>query len=215
MTHDGQDQDNCFGPPAYHLADWRRAVQDLYAALRQIPDPALAHQLWVARRTALIRAHPMSPLEPQDRGAFRGLDVFAYDPGFRFYVDLAETEPSALTFHLGADGDLSVTRVATTIGLHKTLGQELTLYWINGYGGGLFLPFKDATSGEQTYGGGRYLIDAIKGSDLGLTKDGKLILDFNFAYAPSCAMNPTYVCPLSPRENTLPVPVLAGEKTGM
>ena len=79
------------------------------------------------------------------------------------------------------------------------------------YGGGLFLPFRDATSGEQTYGGGRYLLDGAKSADLGGT-DGRLVLDFNFAYHPSCVHDPRWSCPLAPPANTLPFAVEAGER---
>jgi hypothetical protein len=92
-------------------------------------------------------------------------------------------------------------------------GPELTLdlYWLDGYGGGLFVPFADLTSGTETYGAGRYLWDSIKGADLGL-QDGRLVLDFNFAYQPSCSYDPRWVCPLAPPANRLPVPVAAGER---
>jgi uncharacterized protein len=90
-------------------------------------------------------------------------------------------------------------------------GQELELFWLEAYGGGLFLPFRDATSGDSTYGAGRYLLDTVKGADLG-SEGGRLVLDFNFAYNPSCAYDPKWVCPLSPPANRLAVAVQAGEK---
>jgi uncharacterized protein (DUF1684 family) len=80
-----------------------------------------------------------------------------------------------------------------------------------GYGGGTFLPFADATSGRETYGAGRYLLDTIKGADLGHQRD-RVILDFNFAYFPSCAYSPRYICPLAPAGNRLPQPIRAGER---
>jgi uncharacterized protein (DUF1684 family) len=79
-----------------------------------------------------------------------------------------------------------------------------------GYGGGVFLPFRDATNNRQTYGGGRYLYDTIKGADLG-TAQGGIVLDFNYAYHPSCYYNPRWVCPLAPPQNILDFPVTAGE----
>ncbi len=91
------------------------------------------------------------------------------------------------------------------------MGGNLTLYWIEGYGGGVFLPFSDATSGSDSYGGGRYLLDTIKGADLG-GADGRVLLDFNFAYHPSCRYSTRYVCPLSPPENRLQAAVEAGER---
>jgi len=90
----------------------------------------------------------------------------------------------------------------------------LSLYWLQAYGGGLFLAFRDATSGSETYGGGRYLFDTIKGTD-GLSLEfgsgpGELILDFNYAYNPSCAYNHRWACPLPPRENWLRIPSQGG-----
>jgi uncharacterized protein (DUF1684 family) len=82
---------------------------------------------------------------------------------------------------------------------------------VQGYGGGLFLPFRDQTSRAQTFGGGRYLYDTIKGADLG-AGDQEIPLDFNFAYNPSCAYNAQWVCPLAPQENNLNMPITAGEK---
>jgi uncharacterized protein (DUF1684 family) len=93
-------------------------------------------------------------------------------------------------------------------------GEEVSLavYWLEGYGGGLFLPFRDALAGDATYGGGRYLLDTVKGADLGAGPDGRLVLDFNYAYNPSCAYDPRWSCPLAPAENRLAVPVEAGER---
>ena len=88
---------------------------------------------------------------------------------------------------------------------------SLELYWLEGYGGGVFLSFTDATSGDSTYGAGRYLLDTVKGADLGMD-GGRLVLDFNFAYNPSCASNPRWACPLAPPTNRLPVAVRAGER---
>src|SRR5438094_612159 len=79
------------------------------------------------------------------------------------------------------------------------------------YGGGVFLPFRDATSGRTTYGGGRYLLDTAKGADLGVRSD-ELVLDFNFAYHPSCVHDSTWTCPLAPLENRLAAPIDAGER---
>jgi hypothetical protein len=92
-------------------------------------------------------------------------------------------------------------------------GSSLSVFWIAGYGGGLFLPFRDATSGERTYGAGRYLLDTIKGADLGGDlPSGELLLDFNMAYHPSCAYDPRWNCPLAPPENSLSVAVPVGER---
>ena len=200
------------GPETYALADWRRRVNDLYAEIRRSPDPQEAWRHWQLSRAELFRSHPMSPLPEADRGGYDNIPVFPYDPTLRFAVDLVPVDGMALTSQIGADGQLAYHPIARTAGLDGRLGGELTVYWIDGYGGGLFLPFKDATCGSESYGGGRYAIDAIKGSDLGLDEDGRLIVDFNFAYNPSCAISDAYVYPLAPPENTLPAPVRAGER---
>ena len=67
--------------------------------------------------------------------------------------------------------------------------------------------------GTTTYGGGRYLLDTVKGADLG-TEDGRLVLDFNYAYNPSCAYDPSWACPLAPPGNRLAIAVEAGERVG-
>jgi uncharacterized protein len=91
--------------------------------------------------------------------------------------------------------------------------RVLSLFWMEGYSGGLFLPFRDATSGAETYAAGRYLLDSAKSADLGGDPErGSLILDFNFAYQPSCAFDPRWACPLAPPENRLDVPIRAGER---
>ncbi len=87
----------------------------------------------------------------------------------------------------------------------------MSAFQLEGYGGGLFVPFLDATSGTGSYGGGRYLLDTIKHADLG-SEDGGVVLDVNYAYAPSCAHDPRWVCPLAPPENRLSFPVEAGER---
>jgi len=160
----------------------------------------------------MFRTHPQSPIEPDQRAAYRGPEVFAYDDSLRLAVPLRPWSGEALELPAGADGPVGLTAFARTDGLAPTLGGELTLYWIGGYGGGVLLPFADATSGRQSYGGGRYLLDTIKGADLGSTPDGRVILDFNFAYAPSCAHSPRYTCPLPPPANLLAKPVRGGER---
>ncbi len=199
-------------PAPYATADWRRRIADLYAQIRAEPDPEAGWRHWLATRSALFRDHPASPLSPDRRDGFAEIPVWPYDPAFRFEVGLVPLSGDALAFDLGTDGTMRARPMARTEGLTAALGDELTLWWIEGYGGGLFLPFRDATCGDGSYGGGRYAIDAIKSSDLGLSRDGRLILDFNFAYTPSCAWSPDWVCPLSPPENRLGAAITAGER---
>jgi uncharacterized protein len=194
------------------LADWRRRLYELYASIRANADPAQAWRLWRNRRDALLRDHPQSPLSSSERATFAGLSYFNYDPAARHLVDLEPIERDAPeTQSLRDDGQIRLSPFARTRGLADPLGGELVVYWIAGYGGGIFLPFADGTSGRETYGGGRYLLDGIKGADLGMSGD-RLVLDFNFAYNPSCAYGPRWSCPLAPPHNRLPKPVRAGEQ---
>src|SRR5207245_3888065 len=89
--------------------------------------------------------------------------------------------------------------------------RSLELYWLQGYGGGIFVPFGDATNGSESYGPGRYVLDSVKGADLGM-EGGRLVLDFNFSYNPSCSYDPAWACPLTPASNRLPIPIRAGER---
>lgn len=194
------------------LQDWRRQIADLYAAVRAMPArEGWAH--WRAVRDRLFREHAQSPLAGTRRAGFRGIACFDYDPALRFEVGLAPAHGrETITVEAGKDGLMTLVPYALTDGLEPRLGRELTLYWIESYGGGTFLPFGDATNGRETFAGGRYLLDAIKSAELGATHDGRLILDFNFAYYPSCAYSEAWVCPLSPHENRLPVAISGGER---
>lgn len=192
------------------LAEWRRTVAEIYAHLRSAEGAEAGWHRWRQQRDLLFRNHPHSPLPEAERRPDRGLRYFDYDPSYRFLVGIERTEGPLETIDLGADGPIRLASVGRTRGLAESLRGELTLYWVTGYGGGLFLPFADATNGRESYGGGRYLLDTIKGADLGTIAD-RLILDFNFAYNPSCAYDPRWVCPLAPARNRLAVRVPAGE----
>lgn len=198
---------------AEDLWDWRQQIADLYHDVRRGQDAAMAWRHWCATRAALFRTHPQSPIEPAGRTGYEAPAMFPYDPAWRLEVRLVPAPPQRLAVATGADGTTAMRAFARTDGLRERLNGELILYWIEGYGGGVFLPFADATSGAETYGGGRYLLDTIKGADLGAVRPGgTLLLDFNFAYFPSCAYSSRYVCPLAPPENRLPIAVRAGER---
>ena len=194
------------------LWDWRRQIADLYGAVRGLP-PEAGWRLWRDTRNRLFAHHSQTSLEPAALASFTGIPLYPYDPALRFLVGLADISGPALILDVGHDGEVRAMPFARTDGL-AALGGELTLYWIGGYGGGVFLPFTDATSGRETFGGGRYLLDTIKGADLGQAADGRVILDFNFAFAPSCAHSGRFVCPLAPLENRLPMAVRGGERQG-
>ena len=163
-------------------------------------------------RDRLFAEHSQSPLSDGQKASFTGLDYYEYDPALRHALPVEyDVEPEILEIELQEDGLIRLQRfgrVRFTEGFDEL---SLSLFWVSGYGGGVFLPFKDATSGAETYGGGRYLLDTIKHADLG-QRGERLVLDFNYAYNPSCAYNPDWVCPLAPPENTLPIRIQAGEK---
>ena len=197
---------------ALEVADWRRRVHALYAAVRASADPAEAHGMWRRERDELFAQHPSTPLLPHDRAAFTGLPITAYDPAWRFEVTLSAAEPQRLEVETGTDGVVPFER----IGVADVPGVgSLDVWRLASYGGGLFVPVKDALAGRPggTYGGGRYLLDTVKGADLGAgaTSDG-LVLDFNFAYNPSCAYDPMWAGPLAQPGNTVAVEIPVGER---
>lgn len=161
---------------------------------------------WVAARDSLFRTED-SPLPPAARDTFSGLPYFAYDSTLavpaalvpslsqdtvRFPTTSGELRPMVTAGHL----------VFEAGGVQRRLEAFETL---DGGPGRLFVPFRDATSGRQTYGGGRYL-------DLDLDPSGRYPLDFNRSYHPYCVYDVSWVCPLPPPENTLELAVTAGER---
>jgi uncharacterized protein len=182
------------------LLDWKRRIFALYAEVRAATDPEAAWQRWCEVRRDLYRTHPQSPRvggEPV---------YFPYDPTLRFEATVEPVEPATLEIS-GSGG--STTRFRR-FALVRFGDSSLELYWLDAYAGGLFLPFRDGTSGHDTYGAGRYLLDTVKGADLG-GDDGTVVLDFNFAFNPSCAWDDRWVCPLAPPANRLELRIAAGE----
>ena len=195
---------------ALEVADWRRRVFALYAEVRAATDLPAAHDSWRRGRDELFASHPSSPLLPEDRAEFTGLPVKPYDPDWRFEVALQSATEQRMDVETGTDGIVPFER----IGLVDVPGVgSLDVWRLASYGGGIFVPIKDALAGKRggTYGGGRYLLDTVKGADLGSTPDS-LVLDFNFAYNPSCAYDPAWACPLAPPGNTTLVEIPAGER---
>ncbi|MBM3679027.1 MAG: DUF1684 domain-containing protein [Actinobacteria bacterium] len=188
------------------VADWRRRVAALYETVRTAADPEESWQLWVETRRLLYERHPASPLPAEERSSTT-LSFFPYDPALR---TVASLEPAPDEPARASAGEHAFARVGRL--RFSLFGDEhtLDLLWLATYGNGLFLPFGDATNGATTYGGGRYLLDTVKGADLGLDRD-RVIIDFNFAYAPSCAWDAGWSCPLPPAANRLAIAVRAGE----
>jgi uncharacterized protein (DUF1684 family) len=191
---------------ALELTDWRRQVADLYARVRHADDPLAAWTTWRDGKRRLYREHPQSPapLDQRDGDVFR---CFDHDPSLRVSAQLEAAE----AIHLDGDDQVPGRTLVGTLRFDlRDTGCTLAAYWLNGYAGGLFVPFADATSGRETYGGGRYVLDTAKGADLGTDGD-RVVLDFNFAYAPSCAHDPRWRCPLAGPESRLALPIRGGE----
>lgn len=157
-----------------------------------------------------FRSNSHSPIPPDERASFEGLSYYPVDESYRFELPLHEH-----------DARTSVT-VGTSTGSEREYlrwgefrfeldGEEFALqaYKSDPDDDRLWVPFRDATSGGETYGAGRYLdLEA----ETHRTDDGTWILDFNEAYNPTCAYSEQYECPLPPTENWLEVPIEAGEK---
>jgi hypothetical protein len=167
--------------------------------------------VWATRRDELFAEHPATPLGAAARASFTGLDVAPYDPAYRFEVDVLPAPSHRLDVRTGTDGVVPFERVGR---VELDGVGSLAVWALRSYGGGLFVPVKDASAGRPggTYGGGRYLLDTVKGADLGHDPHGRLVVDLNFAYNPSCAYDPAWACPLAPPDNTLPGPLPVGER---
>jgi uncharacterized protein len=203
----------------FDLYDYRLRTFLLYrkrnALLQDGTNPAAVAEQFRQEKDELYINHPQSPLDDEQRSKFKGLAYFPYNPAFVIEAEINEIPPRAVTVAKNQYESMTMTGVAHVTFAIDSTPATLTLYWLEVYGGGLFLPFHDPTSPETCYGAGRYLIDTIKGSTfLESMKNGKrsIILDFNYAYNPSCAYNKSWVCPLAPVENRIEPRIQAGEK---
>src|SRR3990172_10716157 len=155
-----------------------------------------------------------SPIPAEERSSFSGLKYFPENSALSFLVSLTRTQEEELEFETSSGEKKRFKRIGK-IGF-SVEGQpaQLTLY--QAASGSYFLPFRDATSGKETYGAGRYLEVEEKPrrpDGVGAPTEASVFeLDFNYAYNPYCAYAPNYSCPLPPLENWLKVPIEAGEK---
>jgi len=214
-------------PTWFDLYDYRRRVTALYQKreLREATgdNPAAIWDNWREERDLLFKEHPQSALSAEERATFTSLRYFPYNPALRIEATLTP-QPAQGTEELPSSGPHPVQypRAGTISFTLDSAPMSLAVYWIDVYGGGLFLPFRDATSGTETYGAGRYLFDTVKGSDFERLENdgdavmgyggGRIVLDFNYSYNPSCSYDARWVCPLAPRENVLAMPIRVGER---
>lgn len=200
---------NCHsGAVTLTLLDWRRRTTALWTAARSSTDPETGWQTWRDGRDELFASSPDSPLGEVARTTFDGLPYQPYQPALRFEPRLEAAPAEHLDVPTAGDGVLGMDRIGTVA--LGDLGQ-VDVWWLGGYGGGVFLPLRDGSAGRTTYGGGRYLLDTIKGADLG-GSGNRLVVDLNFAYHPSCTYDPRWSCPLAPVGNQLAAVVDAGEQ---
>jgi uncharacterized protein len=188
------------------LADYRERVARIYLAGTDLAG-------FRRQRDELFGTHAQSPIPPSDRADFTGIRYFPENPAARVTVPLTPAGGDLRIDTGGEDGVVAYRRIGTL----ATPWGALTLWWLSAYGGGLFLPVRDGTSGRGgTYGGGRYLTDTAKGTfgrGLVVADDASVTLDFNYLYNPSCAYDDRWACPLAPPENRLTAPIAAGELT--
>jgi uncharacterized protein (DUF1684 family) len=155
------------------------------------------------RKDESFRTDPGSPIPYGEQRSFRALSYFPPDPRYRFEVELVEEPHKALDIQRSAGDVVRYVRLGH-FALRLPDGDvKLALYESDGHS---FLPFRDKTSGKETYGAGRYL-------DPQHLPDGRYEVDLNLAYNPFCAYNESYSCPFPPPENWLKVAVPVGEKT--
>ena len=108
-------------------------------------------------------------------------------------------------------GESTTLRRAGRVELPRPVDASVDVWWLEQYGGGLFLPLRDGTAGTDSYGGGRYLLDTAKGADLGASDRG-LVIDLNFLYHPSCRYSEEWQCPLAPAGNRVEFALRVGER---
>ncbi len=152
-----------------------------------------------------FKYHPQSPLMPEQQQAFTGLDYFPENPALRLEVEVKRLAQPEQVKMLTSTGDVQTYTKWGTFQFEVD-GQPAELVIFRDSHGGFFLPFQDATSGDETYGAGRYLEPEP-------LRNGRFLVDFNYAYNPYCAYNEMWSCPIPPKENRLKVPIRAGERT--
>ncbi|NQD90162.1 DUF1684 domain-containing protein [Paenarthrobacter sp. CM16] len=218
MAPDQQDflEDDIPTMSAVEIADWRLRTFALYDKVRQLAatNPFDAHVFWRQERDLMFATHPASALTADMKASFSGLRTAGYDPAFRRYAVLSpDGSGQEMNVETGTDGVVPFVRIGT----FELAGMGSLAVWrLRSYGGGIFVPFRDATAGKDggSYGAGRYLLDTVKGSFHGTRSSSgeqEFILDFNFAYNPSCAYNEAWACPLAGPDNRLATDVPVGE----
>ncbi len=199
-------------PVAHTLAlvDYRHRVADVYRMVRTSPPGVDTWDRWRIARDELFSTHPHSPLDTNDERRHSGLRYADYDPSWRFVLEVESTERGNVVAPHSGEGSTPLGRFGL-VRLPIGTGLTLSLYRFEQYADGIFLAFRDESAGTSTYGGGRYLLDSPKGADLG-HEDGYIVLDFNYAYHPSCVYSHRWSCPLPPSDNWIQASIPVGEQ---
>ena len=180
--------------------------------MNESDDESWAAELRANReqKDGFFASHPQSPIPPEERDGFEGLDYFPPDPAYR--VDATVTvhaDPETVTMHTTANTTVEYDRAVAFAFDIRGREQSLVGYTSEATEG-LFVPFRDKTTGQQSYESGRYMeLEPSRELD----DDDVVPLDFNIAYNPFCAYSDSFACPLPPEENWLDVAIEAGERT--
>ncbi|MGD9711152.1 MAG: DUF1684 domain-containing protein [Thermomicrobiales bacterium] len=160
-----------------------------------------------AHKDEYFRDGANSPLDPEDIGTFEGLSYFPENPDLSFALELDRSSPETNeTIALDTSDGLVVEFARAGTVTFPVGSKNVTLTVLKDLDRGrFFLPFRDATTGNETYELGRYL-------DPQTNREGLVMVDFNYAYNPYCAYGEGWSCPIPPEENRLEVSIEAGEK---
>lgn len=158
------------------------------------------------RRDQFMKEHESSPLTETQKQDFVPLEYFPFNPDYVFELE-PDTDIDHTPIELGTTAGTTVEYIPHSQITFEINGESVTLTVFREPGRGrLLIPFKDSTSGEESYGAGRTV-------DPQERPDGTLTVDFNYAYGPYCQYNDNWTCTLPPFSNWLQVPIEAGEKT--
>jgi uncharacterized protein (DUF1684 family) len=190
----------------FSASETTEQIEHTDATQKELPESFYIDTIEFNRveKDQFFRSNPYSPIE--DRVNFKGLDYYPPDPNYRYTLPLNKAEqPEPLTFQTSTGDERTYYRLGTVEFEVEDQPAQLSIYRSEDHDE-LFLPFRDATSGSETYGAGRYLEPEV-------LADGKILVDFNLCYSPFCAYSDAYSCPLPPFENHLTdVAIRAGEK---
>jgi uncharacterized protein (DUF1684 family) len=176
----------------------------------QIDDATRQIEAFRRQKDRFFKESPDSPLLPDDKESFEHLDYFPVDPAYRVVATLVpDVHPGTFRVQTTTGDYKEYTRIGRLEFVLHGQKYGLTAFVPPAdeplHGNRVFVPFRDRTSGKETYGAGRYL-------DLNRREGNEYVIDFNRAYNPFCAYSPYYSCPLPPGENNLQAEIRAGEK---